>query len=259
MSAQSRPRSVDAIIGALADLQHGAVARWQLIARGVSRDQIAIADQGRQTASDPPRRLPGRPRSHGATRLRGRRSPRLPRQGDDQPSQRRQAPGAPPLAAKSSLLGDHTSRRLRSSRPDRAQGDARALRHHLDREAQDHHRGPHDPRLRSDPGARRGLAPRGDVRRRSRSSPSQPTSGSRWSATPESQASPPHKAPHDTSPRTEARARAEAPEARPRLRPSRARGQRLPPGQGTRPDLARTEDRGRGGQLHIPLGRANVG
>ena len=42
MSAQSGPRSVDAIIGALADLQHGAVARWQLVARGISRDQIAL-------------------------------------------------------------------------------------------------------------------------------------------------------------------------------------------------------------------------
>ena len=30
---------VDAIIGALADLQHGAVARWQLLARGVSGER----------------------------------------------------------------------------------------------------------------------------------------------------------------------------------------------------------------------------
>lgn len=46
MGAQLRPRSADFIIGALADLQHGAVARWQLVARGVTRRQIAtrIAD-----------------------------------------------------------------------------------------------------------------------------------------------------------------------------------------------------------------------
>ena len=43
MRAQSRPQSIDAIIGALADLQHGAVARWQLLARGVS----SRADQRR--------------------------------------------------------------------------------------------------------------------------------------------------------------------------------------------------------------------
>jgi len=42
MPGKFRPRSVDAIIGALADLQHGSVARWQLLARGVSRDQIDL-------------------------------------------------------------------------------------------------------------------------------------------------------------------------------------------------------------------------
>lgn len=42
MSGKSRPQSADAIIGALADLQHGAVARWQLLARGLSRDQIDL-------------------------------------------------------------------------------------------------------------------------------------------------------------------------------------------------------------------------
>src|SRR5215207_4190621 len=40
MRRQSRPHSVDAIIGALADLQHGAVGRWQLLARSVSSEQI---------------------------------------------------------------------------------------------------------------------------------------------------------------------------------------------------------------------------
>jgi very-short-patch-repair endonuclease len=40
MSGKSRPQSVDSIIGALAGLQHGAVGRWQLLARGVSSDQI---------------------------------------------------------------------------------------------------------------------------------------------------------------------------------------------------------------------------
>jgi hypothetical protein len=40
MSGRSRPHSADAIIGALAGVQHGAVARWQLLARGLSRDQI---------------------------------------------------------------------------------------------------------------------------------------------------------------------------------------------------------------------------
>lgn len=40
MRGKSRPQSVEAIIGTLADLQHGAVARWQLLARGVSAQQI---------------------------------------------------------------------------------------------------------------------------------------------------------------------------------------------------------------------------
>ena len=46
MRRQSRPQSIEAIIGALADLQHGAVGRWQLLARGVSSEQIQrrIAD-----------------------------------------------------------------------------------------------------------------------------------------------------------------------------------------------------------------------
>ncbi len=40
MRGISRPQSAEAIIGALADLQHGAVARWQLLARGISAQQI---------------------------------------------------------------------------------------------------------------------------------------------------------------------------------------------------------------------------
>lgn len=40
MGGKLRPRSADGVIRALADLQHGAVARWQLIARGVSARQI---------------------------------------------------------------------------------------------------------------------------------------------------------------------------------------------------------------------------
>ena len=46
MAAQPRPQSADSLIGALADVQHGVVGRWQLIARGVSRHEIAarIAD-----------------------------------------------------------------------------------------------------------------------------------------------------------------------------------------------------------------------
>jgi very-short-patch-repair endonuclease len=42
MDVQLGPRrSADAIIGALADRQHGAVARWQLLARGITAEQIA--------------------------------------------------------------------------------------------------------------------------------------------------------------------------------------------------------------------------
>lgn len=41
MGAQLRPRSADSIIGALADIQHGAVARWQLLTRGLTRREIA--------------------------------------------------------------------------------------------------------------------------------------------------------------------------------------------------------------------------
>ncbi len=40
MRGISRPQSAEAIIGALADLHHGAVARWQLLARGISAQQI---------------------------------------------------------------------------------------------------------------------------------------------------------------------------------------------------------------------------
>ena len=40
MSGKSRLRSADSIIGALAARQHGSVGRWQLLARGLSRDQI---------------------------------------------------------------------------------------------------------------------------------------------------------------------------------------------------------------------------
>jgi very-short-patch-repair endonuclease len=40
MGGKLRPRSPDSIIGALADLQHGAVARWQLLARGLTGREI---------------------------------------------------------------------------------------------------------------------------------------------------------------------------------------------------------------------------
>jgi len=40
MSGKPRPQSADSIVGALAGVQHGAVARWQLLARGLSGDQI---------------------------------------------------------------------------------------------------------------------------------------------------------------------------------------------------------------------------
>jgi len=40
MGGKVRPQSVDAVIRALAELQHGAVGRWQLIARGVTDRQI---------------------------------------------------------------------------------------------------------------------------------------------------------------------------------------------------------------------------
>lgn len=40
MRTESLPRAIDAVVRLLADVQHGVVARWQLIARGVSPDAI---------------------------------------------------------------------------------------------------------------------------------------------------------------------------------------------------------------------------